>query len=571
MRPTAHERPPARLNAAAGIGAVVVSVATLIASLFASPVLADPLVGDEAAAISAKSPFPDRCGVPGVQTGAEVGPVLAVNPHRPRYIVAAWEQDVDEGEQALSVPVAVSRDGGETFQHVLVPGLSRCTGGAATYAAEPSLAYGLDGTLYLATRASSADTHVQVSRSRTNGLTWEDPLEVAREARRGVIATDPAVPGRAYAAVTAGRPEGAAIALATTTNAGSSWSPPRSIYAPLAAAPALHDLAVGPDGALLLVLEQSTPLPPATPGEEGTPILVMRSSDRGESWSEPIEIGRLPDTLLPHDPEHGEPGKNEGAVGAPAIATVTATSTGAIVAWQSNLALDEGQILVVRSTDGGASWSEPAPAVSPGAQVFTPELAAAHDGTLALSWYDLRSDRPGDGELTTSAHLAHSHDGGQSWTEVGLGKPFDLRRAPEHYGHSLGFRQGLAPLGGGFAAAFVQAPPEALDGPSDVFLARLTPPRTTSRITLRVRPRVVPVRRRTRFRFHATVRSGGAARPVAGARITFAGKRMTADTRGRAAIVAKLRQAGRHRARASKPSFRSGRATVRATRAPRRR
>lgn len=546
---------------------VLAAIMLVLGATLPPAALADPLAAGKVEAISDRTPFPDSCGAPRIQRGAEAGPVVAVNPRDPRNLVAAFEQDLDEGQNALSVLVVVSRDGAETFHRVLVPGLSRCTGGDPLYVADPTLAFGGDGVLYLSTLSRSGKTAVQVARSPAGGTTWERPIQVAPDATNGVVAADPAVSGRAYLVVTTPMAQGRAVQLATTSDGGSTWSAPRSIYEPLSDFPRLHDLTILADGTLLVVLEQSSrvalPEIAGASGNSGTPLLALRSSDRGETWSDPVELSRLPDTALPHDPERGEPGKNEGALGAPAIATAAATTDGAAVAWQSNTAVDAGQILVARSRDAGATWTKPAPVASPEAQVFTPELATAPDGTLGLSWYDLRSDRRGDEELTTTAHFAHSHDGGATWSETPLGSPFDLRRAPEHYGRSLGLRQGVAPLPGGFAAAFVQAPPQALDGPSDVFLARLGLP--PSRMRLRVRPRTVRAGARTRFMFQVTEGSGAAARPVQGARIAFAGRRARTGQSGRAALVARIRRPGRYRARASKPGLRPATATVRVT------
>lgn len=536
--------------------------------------LADPLAAREVTTLSSGTPFPDACGgTPRIQLGAEAGPLLAVNPRDPGNLVAAWEQDLDEGKQALSINVAVSRDRAETFDRVLVPGLSRCTGGDTTYVADPTLAFGGDGILYLSTLSRRAGTAVQVAASRAGGSSWETPIRVAPDATSGVVAADPAVPGRAYLAITVQAPQGTAVQLATTADGGHTWSPPRSIYQLSAELPEVNDLIALPDGTLLIVLRQFksealSPLP-GTLGPSGVPILAMRSSDRGETWSEPVEVARQPETALPHDPEQGTPGQNKGALGAPAIATATATVGGAAVAWQSNMAFDAGQILIARSADAGRTWSEPAPVVSLKAQAFTPELATAPDGTLGLSWYDLRSDRRGDKELTTTAHFAHSHDGGETWSETSLGGPFDLREAPQHYGRSLGYRQGVAPLPSSFAAAFVQAPPQALDGRSDVFLARLGA--VPARMRLRVSPRTVRAGARTRFTFEVTIGSGAAARPVPGARIAFAGRKARTGPRGRVTLVVRLRRPGRHRVRASKKGLRPATAHVRATSAGTRR
>jgi polyvinyl alcohol dehydrogenase (cytochrome) len=93
------------------------------------------------------------------------------------------------------------------------------------------------------------------------------------------------------------------------------------------------------------------------------------------------------------------------------------------------------------------------------------------------------------------------------------------------------------------------------------------PAHTSIRLT--VSPRSTTTGRRTRFRFHATTRSGTRRRALAGALITFAGHRARTNARGDATITVSLHHARVYRARAQKRGFGAGHASVRATR-PRR-
>src|SRR5205823_11005001 len=102
--------------------------------------------------ISSRTPFPaDACGVPGERSPDTEGePSLAVNPRDPRNLIAVWQQDrftIDGG--ALSDVVGVSKDGGRTWRQVLVPGISRCTGGTDERASDPTVSFGPDGRAYL--------------------------------------------------------------------------------------------------------------------------------------------------------------------------------------------------------------------------------------------------------------------------------------------------------------------------------------------------------------------------------------------------------------------------------------
>ncbi len=107
---------------------------------------------------------------------------------------------------------------------------------------------------------------------------------------------------------------------------------------------------------------------------------------------------------------------------------------------------------------------------------FKPAVAVDSHGTVGVTWYDLRNDRPGDGALTADVWFAHSDDGGTSWRQTHVAGPTDLRTAPLPGHNYVGEYQGLAALRGrGFAAVFTLAGPQAQDGPTDIFFARIGP------------------------------------------------------------------------------------------------
>ena len=84
------------------------------------------------------------------------------------------------------------------------------------------------------------------------------------------------------------------------------------------------------------------------------------------------------------------------------------------------------------------------------------------------------------------------------------------------------------------------------------------------RLRLAASPRRVVAGVRTLFSFRATVRVDRRDRPVAGAKVRFAGHAAKTDRRGRARIVARLRSPTRYRARATVAALRAGSATVHA-------
>jgi N-acetylneuraminic acid mutarotase len=88
------------------------------------------------------------------------------------------------------------------------------------------------------------------------------------------------------------------------------------------------------------------------------------------------------------------------------------------------------------------------------------------------------------------------------------------------------------------------------------------PHTTAPRLRLSLSPRRVHAGERVRFRVRVTARRGGRSRPVRRALVRFAGSAVRTDAGGRAVLVKRLRQPGRHPVRVQKRGFRSGRATV---------
>jgi hypothetical protein len=547
----------------------VLAVAFAFLPPVATAMANDLRVGD-VQLVNGRTPFPRGCSVPGINPGAEAGPVLAVDRRRDR-LVTAWEQDPSEDANSLSVVVGVSDSGGASWDRSLVPGLSRCTGGKAYYASDPSLAVGRDGVAYLGTRASSGGrTAFQVARSANGGRRWDKPIFPDSVGINGWVAADPKLRGAAYVVTTSQGSNGQTIGFSQTTDGGQTWSDPTVAYGGANVYPAVEKLLALSDGTLVCLFKQATAAALPDPLEliapqppDPVPFMAIRSTDRGKTWSAPVQFGLRPLRGYPHDPEHGQPGDEDGRVYGPALLTAAAGPRGsAYAAWADTESPTDGKVLLVRSTDGGATWSPPEPVVTLHAEAFTPAVAAGRDGTVAVTWYDFRRDRPGDAALTTDRWLAHSHDGGRTWRQAHLAGPFDMRQAPEHFGNYLGFAQGLAPVGRGFGAVFAVAPPATFDGPSDVLYAPLgLPPRP---LALSVEPRQAAAGARVRFTFRATTGSGRGRAPVGGVRIRFAGHGARTGRDGRAAIPVTFGAPGRYAATARKRGYRRAVAYVRA-------
>jgi hypothetical protein len=72
-------------------------------------------------------------------------------------------------------------------------------------------------------------------------------------------------------------------------------------------------------------------------------------------------------------------------------------------------------------SDDGVTWSDPTRVNEepPGFDDFTPEVAVAPDGGVYCSWYDYHDSVPAKDGGEAAVYLAHSVDGGLTWTTLG--------------------------------------------------------------------------------------------------------------------------------------------------------
>jgi hypothetical protein len=471
-------------------------LATLISS--AAPGTVQPLVR-----ITGASPFPQGCqgntnpffgqGF----DGAEVESMVAVNPADPQNLIATWFQDA-----SLAYLVASSHDGGQTWMQTTIPGVSRCSGGKAQGAADSWLSIGPDGTAYLSGFSVFLDayppaalptrTTLDVSRSSDGGLTWSSPAIVSGAVGlfhdRPVVTADPARAGSAYVVWNDGTqippsPE-QPILFSRSDDFGATWSVPTLAFLPKVGIAHDAKVLVLPGGDLMIVAVdvRAFPLPHV--------VVAVRSKDGGRTWSQGKTIAQIPSSHYPSLPGDCR------NVGAPIRDSETgkclqtnefelysdAGSDGKVfVAWRHPLSDTTSVIRFSKSVDGGETWSRPANASPATSHVFLPALAISRtDGTVGISFYDLRNDVPGDAGLSTDVWLVHSHDGGSTWQENHVAGPFDFRSAPQRLipveGLFLGDYQGLVPLPGGFGAVFGMSKPLAVDGATDLFFAHILTP-----------------------------------------------------------------------------------------------
>lgn len=445
-----------------------------------------------------------------VSTNSQVEPWIVVNPVNSSNVVAMWQQDRWSDGGARGNIIGVSTNGGLTWQAVTLPGTTLCTGGNFQRATDPWLSFAPDGTLHAQLLALDEDlpsggsgrNALLASRSIDGGFNWSAPATLTDTNDPNVfndkdaITADPTdanfvygvwdrlAPFRGNAATFTGP-----TIFARSTNGGLSWEPVRAINTPGKFKQTLgNQIVVLPNGTLvdLAVFIQAS-----KKGAAQNAICTQRSLDHGTTWD------RQPKRNLktqPHsafvanrldvfDPETGQPLRTEEIIPATAVNPVT----GALyVVWQdsrfSRHAIDE--IAFAQSLDAGKHWSKPIKInLTPtnivtiaNRQAFTPSIRVAANGTICVTYYDIRFNDAGADLKTDVWAIFCSTDPtrpGNWGNELRLtDASFDFLQAPNDGGFFVGDYEGLAATGNDFLALWCQSQP---GNPASAFVRRLTP------------------------------------------------------------------------------------------------
>lgn len=391
----------------------------------------------------------------GEAASSVVEPHLGVDPTNARHLLAAWQQDRDARGGALAIALAESRDGGRSWSRSLLPGASRCSGGASAVVSDPWVSFGPDGAVYVSSLAVDfgAAWRVQVSVRPRGGREFELPVVVRSLTNpelvdKPVVLADPNQVGTIYAAWVEGRSAqdaGQFVGFAASRDGGRSWGAAARIWGDGRSAEQGSQLLVARGVLYDLVVEAP---PTVADGSQGR-VVAVRSADGGASWAEAgaapaFGLARIFDSAASRPVR--APSVVEGAAAAGSGELYAAWFTGA--GSPSTTSVE-----VSSSLDGGVAWSAPVAASDSSGRAFLPSLAVSGDGRVACLYYELRA-----GDATAEVWLAVSGDGGRTWSRRRLGAAFDFGLAPVTEDVLfLGDYFGLVGLPGGFAAAWVEA------------------------------------------------------------------------------------------------------------------
>jgi len=280
------------------------------------------------------------------------------------------------------------------------------------------------------------------------------------------------------------------IRFARTTDDGATWEPARTIFEP-GNNNRISDplIAVLPDGTLACVFGFLKYSNDNGNGHKDVVLSVIRSTDHGQTWSAMVQGPRLPAFQIT-DPENGFAITNKSSF-EPTVSTVAIDpSNGNLYVVAEDNRFSGGQyssIAFTMSAHGGLSWSTPiqvnqTPTNIPLANrnAFLPSIAVASDGTIGVTYYDLRFNDLNPG-LSTDYWMVqyhpstgHSPTDPASWAgEIRLtDSSFNLETTPSIDGsYFLGDYEGLTTAGTDFLAAWSEPHDTDLDS---VFFRRVS-------------------------------------------------------------------------------------------------
>ncbi|MGI8944728.1 MAG: hypothetical protein ACR2GL_00625 [Thermoleophilaceae bacterium] len=351
---------------------------------------------------------------------AQNSPTIARNPVAEDNLVLANRVDAP----SYSCSVATSVDGGGSWNQTVIPAPSRDAG--LCYA--PDVSFGADGTLYLAFvtlkgRANAPDA-AWLSTSTDGGRTLSRPTRtpLGKLAFQVRVTADTRNPRRVYltwlAASEVGlykfSEPGNPIQAIRSENSGRTWTDPVQVnddarVRALAPAPA-----VGPEGELYVLYldlgDDRLDYEGGHRGRGGPPydgmwqLVLARSTDRGESWTESV----VEDEIVPTE---------RFVAFTPPFPSIAIDGERVYAAFQ-NGALGDADVNLWSLPPGESSWKGPLRVNDTrerdGTTQYLPQLAVAPDGRLDVVYLDRRDD---NSDVLNEVSLQSSFDDGSSFRD----------------------------------------------------------------------------------------------------------------------------------------------------------
>lgn len=300
-------------------------------------------------------------------------------------LVAGWNAFTD---QRLEMGVSRSTDGGHTWTSGILGGHNQNS--------DPAVRSGGGGKWYYAYLATGgfggSDYDIFVRRSTDDGATWMDPVDASQN---GSFDDKPYIDARGHEVLVGWADFGfspAKIRASRSLDGGATFGSIRVL--------SVHSVSgngacpvIAPDGDYFMFWRDSA--------QES--LWVARSTDQGANWSSDRGIVGMHPLPTP------QPGGYR-MVNLPSADADPLTGD-LLVVWNDER-FGDGDILAIRSTDSGASWSAPVRVnddAGTGTQFF-PWVSFDENGIAHVVWYDRRED-----DYDIDVYYARSLDGGQTF------------------------------------------------------------------------------------------------------------------------------------------------------------
>jgi hypothetical protein len=409
---------------------------------------------------------------------SEVEPYVTVSPANSDHIVATWQQDRFADGGARGTRVAVSFDRGRTWAPGGLPDLTLCSDGTWQRASDPWLDIAADGTVYQMSLVVSRNaplpyrSGMTVSRSDDGGLSWSMPTVLVDDGDPGILhdknslTADPLDAAYAYAVWDTGIGSSQPATFTRTTDGGATWEPARRVYTPgTGRFTVSHQIVTPVVGGAPVLLDFFVETGAGSPK-----IRMIRSDDRGATWSRSSKVVATQSNGAILTPNEDLLVRAFGGI--LFDVAVDPTSNRIYVVWQDARNSDGrwDAILMTASGDLGVTWSKPIRVNRTPHdenhrmnQAFIPSISVAANGTVAVSYFDFRSDGPATSARTDYwAVMCRPRTPDdctrlRRWNrEVRLtNTTFDITDAPFAGGYFIGDYMGLDTIGTqGFISAY---------------------------------------------------------------------------------------------------------------------
>lgn len=366
------------------------------------------------------------------QADTTTEPSLAVNPENPNNAVAVYQEGRVDGGCSEAGGYTTTFDGGRTWVHGDLPGLTAATGGRAALASDYVVAFGPDNYVY-ANSLLCGPTDLAVNVSSDGGKHWGKPIRLhvggylPLTDKNWIVVDNSSAPGHHLGRVYVVWDNLAPVVATYSDDHGQTWAPIGIVY---------PGVGIGtiplvmPNGDLAVVLAATAyPLPPLHRNPSDYEAELVAATDK-EVVAVAHGAGSLPTGVplvfappLTVGAYAGQDVRRQRAAEGLPTADVDPRTSRIYVAWEdarfrTDLAND---VVVTWSDDGGLTWSG-LTRVNPGppddhVDHFTPAIAVGPDGILRIS-YRVQYEAPAVAGFSpyVDTFYQQSNDGAQTFT-----------------------------------------------------------------------------------------------------------------------------------------------------------